>query len=72
VVGEADLLDDAHFTNAALRLPKGQGGKYPVTAKQMDLCRPWLVRLINDLDVKVVITMGATAVRALNSVESTT
>ena len=65
----ADEIGDLLFTNAALCLPSKRDGKYPVGKKQMDLCQPWLVRLIEDADVKVVVTMGATPLRALNRIE---
>jgi uracil-DNA glycosylase family 4 len=64
-----DEISDVLFTNAALCLPSQRDGKYPVGKKQMDLCRPWLVRLIEDTDVKVVVTMGAVPLRALNHIE---
>ena len=65
----ANEIDDVLFTNAALCLPTERDGKHPVGKKQMDRCRPWLVRLIEDTEVKVVVTMGATPLRALNHIE---
>lgn len=65
----ADEIADVLFTNAALCLPTSRDGKYPVGKRQTDLCRPWLIRLIEDADVKVVVTMGATPLRALNRIE---
>lgn len=64
-----DEIDDVLFTNAVLCLPKEQGGKYPVTAKQLDLCGPWLKLLMKDADVKVVVAMGDKALQALNRLE---
>ena len=73
LVEEAGLSDaeisDVLFTNAALCLPAEEAGKHRVTRKQLDLCRPWLVRLIQDADVRVVVSMGATPLRALNQIE---
>ena len=62
-------IDDVLFTNAVLCLPMFNGKKYPVTAKQLDLCKPWLVRLMNEADVRVVVAMGDKALQALNRVE---
>jgi uracil-DNA glycosylase len=62
-------IGDVLFANAAFCLPSKRNGKYPVGKKQMDLCRPWLIRLIEDADVKVVVTMGATPLRAMNRIE---
>jgi uracil-DNA glycosylase len=62
-------VNDVLFTNAALCLPAEENGKHRVPRKQLDLCSPWLVRLIEDANVRVVITMGATPLRALNRIE---
>jgi uracil-DNA glycosylase family 4 len=65
----ADEIDDVLFTNAALCLPARRNGKHPVSATQIDLCKPWLVRLIEDAEITIVVTMGATALRALDRIE---
>ena len=62
-------LGDVLFTNAVLCLPVEVSGKHRVTRRQIDLCSSWLVRLITDANVKVVVTMGATPLRALNGIE---
>jgi uracil-DNA glycosylase family 4 len=62
-------IDDVLFTNAALCLPARRHDKHPVSVKQVDACKPWLVRLIKDADISIVVTMGATALRALNRIE---
>jgi uracil-DNA glycosylase family 4 len=73
LIDEAGLrdeeIDDVLFTNAALCLPKRRNDKHPVSIAQVDLCRPWLVRLMDDADISIVVTMGATALRALNRIE---
>jgi len=73
LVEEAGLrpeeVDDVLFSNAALCLPSRRNGKHPVSVKQIDACKPWLVRLIEDACISIVVTMGATALRALNRIE---
>lgn len=64
-----DEINDVLFTNAVLCLPTGRDKKYPVKTKQLDLCQPWLVRLIEDAGVKVVVAMGGKALEALSRVE---
>jgi uracil-DNA glycosylase family 4 len=64
-----DEIDDVLFTNAALCLPARRNDKHPVSVKQVDVCKPWLVRLIHDAEITIVVTMGATALRALNRIE---
>ncbi|MEO8846228.1 MAG: uracil-DNA glycosylase family protein [Kofleriaceae bacterium] len=74
LVEEAGLepreVADVLFTNAALCLPARKNGKHPVSLQQIDACKPWLVRLIKDAGITIVIAMGATALRALNRVET--
>lgn len=67
-LSEAEI-NDVLFSNAALCLPAEESGKHRVRRKQLELCMPWLRRLIDDADVKVVVTMGATPLRALSGVE---
>lgn len=64
-----DEIDDVLFTNAALCLPRRRNDKHPVSVAQVDLCKPWLVRLMDDAEIMIVVTMGATALRALNRIE---
>jgi uracil-DNA glycosylase len=64
-----DEIDDVLFTNAALCLPKRSNDKHPVSVAQADLCKPWLIRLMDDAEISIVVTMGATALRALNRIE---
>jgi uracil-DNA glycosylase family 4 len=65
----ADEIDHVLFTNAVLCLPARRNDKHPVSIKQVDACKPWLVRLLDDADIRIVVTMGATALRALNRIE---
>lgn len=60
---------DALFTNTVLCLPAKKNGKYPVTAAIRKACRPWLVRLIDDLDPGVVVSVGGEALHALGQIE---
>lgn len=62
-------VKDVLFTNAVLCLPKRRNDKHPVSVAQVDLCKPWLVRLLDDAEISIVVTMGATALRALNRIE---
>ena len=62
--------EDILLTNAVLCLPAGSGGRHPVPAAQLDRCRPWLMRLISDVDPGVVITFGARALAAVERVEA--
>ena len=55
--------------NAALCLPARRNDMHPVSVKQMDACKPWLARLIDDAEITIVVTMGPTALRALNRIE---
>lgn len=73
LIKEAGLRDDEIgeilFTNAVMCLPTRRNDKHPVSIKQVDTCKPWLVRLIEDAEIAIVVTMGATALRALNRIE---
>ena len=73
LIDEAGLqdseIDDVLFTNAVLCLPARRDNRHPVSIKQVDACKPWLVRLIEDAGIAIVVTMGATALRALNRIE---
>jgi uracil-DNA glycosylase len=59
-----DELNDVLFTNAVLCLPRKQSDKFPVTARHLRECSQWLKRLIDDSASTIVVTMGATALRA--------
>jgi len=65
----ADEIDHVLFTNAVLCLPARRNDRHPVSIRQVDACKPWLVRLLEDADISIVVTMGATALRALNRIE---
>jgi uracil-DNA glycosylase family 4 len=65
----SEEIDDVLFSNAALCLPARRIDKHPVSVKQVDACKPWLVRLLADAEITIVVTMGATALRALNRIE---
>jgi uracil-DNA glycosylase len=73
LIDEAGLLphevNDVLFSNAVLCLPRRCNGKHPVSAKQLDACKPWLARLIHDAEVTIVVTMGAVALRAVGRIE---
>lgn len=73
LVEEAGLRDDeigdVVFWNAVLCLSRRRNGKHPVSIAQVDLCKPWLVRLLDEAEISIVVTMGATALRALNRIE---
>jgi len=60
--------EEVVFTNAVLCLPAERNGKYPVRAQQRKACSPWLARLINDLDPRVVVTCGAAALSAIKNI----
>jgi len=60
---------DVVLTNAVLCLPASRGGKYPVSGGQLAACLPWLKRLINDVDPRVVVTSGARALTAVDRLE---
>jgi uracil-DNA glycosylase len=62
-------IDDVLFTNGVMCLPTQKGERFPVSAKQSDLCKPWLVRLIEDAEVKIVVTMGGKPLEAVNRIE---
>ncbi|BDG08210.1 uracil-DNA glycosylase family protein [Anaeromyxobacter paludicola] len=62
--------DQVLFTNSVLCLPaKRQGGKYPVSARQQDLCSKWLGRFIEVADPAVIITFGGVALQAMARLE---
>ena len=61
--------DDVLFTNSVLCLPAKQGDKFPVKAQQRNLCRPWLIRLIELVDPGVVVTLGGQALDAVGRIE---
>jgi uracil-DNA glycosylase len=73
LIEEAGLLPeeiaDVLFTNAALCLPARRNERHEPYAKQLDSCKVWLDRLIQDADITTVVTMGAKALDALNRIE---
>lgn len=60
---------DVVFTNAVLCLPARRAGKYPVSARQLALCSPWLAQLIEAAQPRVVVTFGARALHAVGVLE---
>jgi DNA polymerase len=73
LIHEAGLQEhevtDVLFANAVNCLPARRRGRHPVTVQQIDLCKPWLVRLLEDAEISIVVTMGAKALRALDRIE---
>jgi uracil-DNA glycosylase family 4 len=73
LIEEAGLTEnevaDVLFANAVQCLPARKNDKHPVSIAQVDLCKPWLIRLMDDAEITIVISMGATALRALNRIE---
>ena len=64
-----DEIPHVLFTNAALCLPARRGDRHKPSAKQLDACKPWLNRLIDEAQISIVVTMGAIALDALNRIE---
>jgi uracil-DNA glycosylase len=73
LIEEAGLLPDevphVLFTNAALCLPARRRDRHKPYSKQLDACKGWLDRLMRDAEITTVVTMGATALRALDRIE---
>ncbi|HWO20993.1 MAG TPA: uracil-DNA glycosylase family protein [Kofleriaceae bacterium] len=73
LIDEAGLQDhevtSVLFANAVNCLPARNRERHPVTVQQIDLCKPWLVRLLEDAEIKIVVTMGAKPLRALDRIE---
>jgi uracil-DNA glycosylase len=73
LIDEAGLreeeLSEVIFTNAVMCLPARQAGKHPVSTAQIEQCTSWLKRLLDESAATMVITMGATALRALRLIE---
>ena len=61
--------NDVIFTNAVLCLPVRRGDRHPVTVQHLDACRPWLIRLIEDAQPEIIVTMGAKALHAVGRIE---
>lgn len=57
------------FTNAVLCLPRRRARRFRVSARQLVACSTWLRGLIDASDPLVVVTMGATALRAAAAIE---
>lgn len=64
-----DEIEHVLFTNAALCLPARRGDRHKPFSRQLDACKAWLDRLIRDADITTVVTMGASALHALNRIE---
>jgi uracil-DNA glycosylase family 4 len=58
------------FTNAVLCLPARSGGKYPVKAAMRKACSGHLRRMIQEVDPRVVVTLGDNALQAVKTVET--
>jgi uracil-DNA glycosylase family 4 len=56
---------DVLITNSVLCLPAAKNGKYPVSSAQRRACSPWLRRLIDEREPKVVAPCGGQALEAL-------
>ena len=70
VVGLAPArIADVLFANAVACLPARHDGAHPVRARQRDHCRPWLARLIDDADPRVVVSLGKKPLEALDAIE---
>ena len=61
--------DEVLFTNSVLCLPAGRGGKYPVKAAMRKRCAVNLRRLIEEVKPRIVVTLGAKALEAVNGIE---
>jgi len=61
--------EDVLFTNSVQCLPAGGGGKYPVKAAMRKQCAPNLRRMIEEVDPRVVVTLGGAALHAVKAVE---
>lgn len=62
--------EEVLFTNSVLCLPsKNREGKYPVTARQQELCAHWLGRFIDAANPPVVVAFGGKALEALGRLE---
>jgi uracil-DNA glycosylase family 4 len=62
-------VQDVSITNSVLCLPAGKNGDYPVYAAQEINCSPWIKRLIDEIDPRAVITLGAQALKAIKRIE---
>jgi uracil-DNA glycosylase family 4 len=63
-------LSDVLFTNAVLCLPAEKDGKHPVLAQQRKLCLRWLAKLIEDMDARVVVTLGTFPLVAVGHIKA--
>ena len=57
------------FTNAVLCLPAKRGGKHTVKAAMRKACSGHLRRMIEEVNPKVVATLGASALQAVKEIE---
>ena len=66
---QPDEIQHVVFTNAALCLPSRRRDRHKPSPKQLDACKEWLDRLISDVAITTIVTMGATALHALDRIE---
>jgi uracil-DNA glycosylase family 4 len=62
--------EDVYFTNAVLCLPKQNNGKYPVKSSQITNCAPNIRMMIDRINPRMIVTMGAKALAAIKNVEA--
>ena len=62
-------VQDVVITNSVFCLPAKKGKDYPVSARQQTNCLLWIKRLIDEVDPRVIITLGAKALQAINRIE---
>ncbi len=63
-------VQDVVITNSVLCLPLRKGDQYPVYAPQERNCSPWIKRLINEVNPKIVVTVGRQALMATRRIEN--
>jgi uracil-DNA glycosylase family 4 len=57
------------ITNSVLCLPKRRKNNYPVTAKQIELCLPHLIKQVEAYNPKIICTLGSIALNAIRKIE---
>lgn len=62
-------IHDVIITNSVLCLPAAKDGKYPVKSLQTSMWSTWISRLINEVNPKVVLTLGGKALEAIKKIE---
>lgn len=63
-------IEQTMIVNSVLCLPALEDGKYPVRPEQVRLCSPNLKATIENVDPRVVVTLGVEALKALKLIES--